>query len=256
MKLKVMFYGNRKQGMKDSIHLTKLYSNGADFILDHKENTFPAHMMAVTLGTDSTLINWEVTLNAGNNPLKKLRAFIKSVQIRNQMKKASSDIASFLNHNGNIYDFSIDRTNFNNSILLAIRENDKNYTSTDRLYALIDSLRTYVQNNGATETDSPMYHAIEKDNNYDVMVALPINKVIVEKPPFFIIRMIHGEGKFVMTKVKGGPILINKAHRQIQGFMIEHGLTSPAIPFEILITDRRKVSDTAQWVTKIYYPST
>jgi hypothetical protein len=37
--------------------------------------------------------------------------------------------------------------------------------------------------------------------------------------------------------------------------MNDHFLSAPAIPFEILITDRSKEKDTTRWKTKIYQPS-
>src|SRR6266487_3596951 len=41
----------------------------------------------------------------------------------------------------------------------------------------------------------------------------------------------------------------------IEKYMDDHFLSAPAIPFEILITDRNKEADTSKWETKIFYPS-
>ena len=36
--------------------------------------------------------------------------------------------------------------------------------------------------------------------------------------------------------------------------MTDNALSSPAIPFESLVTNRMQEPDTSKWVTKIYYP--
>jgi len=61
--------------------------------------------------------------------------------------------------------------------------------------------------------------------------------------------------RFLTTEVTGGPASIEKARRAIEKYMVDHTLPAPARPFEILVTDRSKVADTAAWKTKIFYPS-
>jgi hypothetical protein len=61
--------------------------------------------------------------------------------------------------------------------------------------------------------------------------------------------------RFLTTDVSGGPVSIEKAHNAIKKYMSDHSLWGPATPFEILVTDRSKITDTAAWKTKIFYPS-
>jgi hypothetical protein len=40
----------------------------------------------------------------------------------------------------------------------------------------------------------------------------------------------------------------------MKAYMKDFKLTSPAMPFELLVTNRANEPDTSKWVTKIYYP--
>jgi hypothetical protein len=61
--------------------------------------------------------------------------------------------------------------------------------------------------------------------------------------------------RFLKTEVTGGPFAINSGHIAIGNYMNDRFLSAPAIPFEILVTDRRQEPDTAKWKTTIFHPS-
>jgi hypothetical protein len=67
--------------------------------------------------------------------------------------------------------------------------------------------------------------------------------------------MVPMKDRFLKTGVTGGPLTIKKAHEAIDEYMKDHILSQPAIPFEILVTDRSKETDTSKWKTTIFYPS-
>ncbi len=84
------------------------------------------------------------------------------------------------------------------------------------------------------------------------MVAIPVNKTITPNNEFLLKKMVPG--KILVTEVRGGIHTINQAQKNIELYMNDHHLVSPAIPFHSLVTDRSKEADTAKWITKIYYP--
>jgi hypothetical protein len=63
-----------------------------------------------------------------------------------------------------------------------------------------------------------------------------------------------GGGNMLVTEVKGGQIEVNKASVQLLNYISDYNRTAPAIPFESLVTDRRKEPDSSKWITRIYYP--
>jgi hypothetical protein len=90
---------------------------------------------------------------------------------------------------------------------------------------------------------------------FETMIAISIDRKIPESREYFLSQMVPMKDRFLATEVTGGPANIEKARRAIEKYMIDHTLPAPARPFDILITDRSKVADTAAWKTKIFYPS-
>jgi hypothetical protein len=67
--------------------------------------------------------------------------------------------------------------------------------------------------------------------------------------------MVPMKDRFLKTEVVGGPFTIESAHTAIEKYMNDRFLSAPAIPFELLITDRRQEPDTTKWKTTIFHPS-
>jgi hypothetical protein len=90
------------------------------------------------------------------------------------------------------------------------------------------------------------------DNTYKTMVAIPITKAILPASNQFIKRMV--KGNILVMEKKGGPFIIKSSQDMLAQFVSDHGLTSPAIPFQKLMTNRLTEPDTSKWITKFYYP--
>lgn len=92
----------------------------------------------------------------------------------------------------------------------------------------------------------------EDSTYFEAMVAIPVNKQLPNQGKIAFKRMFAGI--ILVTEVAGGPQRIKEAFSQLQVYMQDYEYQPPVIPFESLITDRSKETDTAKWVTKIYYP--
>ena len=90
-------------------------------------------------------------------------------------------------------------------------------------------------------------------NDYTIMVGVSINGEIPETTNYRIKKM-PVNGKMFVADVLGGPHKIKNGYAALKNYLLDSKRPSPAVPFELLINDRRKISDTAQWVTRIYYP--
>ncbi|MGB8192124.1 MAG: GyrI-like domain-containing protein, partial [Chitinophagaceae bacterium] len=120
-------------------------------------------------------------------------------------------------------------------------------------YKLVDQLRIYIANEGARETNNPMLHIRPvNDQQFETMVAIPVDKVLQGNKDIFLRRMIPGN--ILVTEVKGGRYTIDEGLKTLETYLSDYQKTSPAIPFESLVTDRSKESDTSKWVTRLYYP--
>ena len=86
------------------------------------------------------------------------------------------------------------------------------------------------------------------------MVAIPIDKAISGYGTFIPKRMPIIKDNTLLIEVHGGYLTIQKAYAELLNYMQDHHYSSPAIPFELLVTDRSKETDTTKWITRIYAP--
>ena len=97
-----------------------------------------------------------------------------------------------------------------------------------------------------------MLHVWMDSGLYKTQVAVPVNVVIPQNKLYLIKRMVPG--KILVGQVTGGTYTAAEAIKQMGIFMSDNNFSSPAIPFESLVTNRMQEPDTSRWVTKIYYP--
>jgi hypothetical protein len=148
------------------------------------------------------------------------------------------------------------RTTFTDTLLAAIKFSGKNYPSVKEVYEAIQQVKTALSAQNIDGIGFPMLNVNRKDSIlYETMIAIPINKFFKPGKKIFLTRMVPMKDRFLFTEVVGGPSTIEKAHQAIDIYMNDHFLSAPAIPFEILVTDRSKESDTSKWKTIIYHPS-
>jgi hypothetical protein len=84
------------------------------------------------------------------------------------------------------------------------------------------------------------------------MVAVPTVRRVPAPENIQFNRMVLGN--ILISEVKGGQNTVNTAFTQLKQFIEDSRHTTPAIPFQVLVTNRQTEPDTAKWVTKVYFP--
>ena len=238
-------------------HLTEPLLNGLSFITEYENFSIKNALEYGTYKKDSISIIWSGSFKASNNPVTRIKQYLQAVHFKKTTDILLGRLTSFALIPKNIYGFNIHKTSFENKFLIATKLQLNYYPSTNEIYGWIDELRAYNKEKNGIEIDHPMFHVSMLDSlHYNVMIAIATNKEIEQNKKYFLVRMAHMDGSFVSADVYGGPASIKKAHEEIENFMTDHRFSPPGIPFEVLITDRRNVSDTTKWVTTIYHPST
>ena len=87
---------------------------------------------------------------------------------------------------------------------------------------------------------------------FKTMVALPIIAELKPDKNQLIKRMV--KGNILVMEKKGGPYTIENSVLILEQFVQDFAMTSPAIPYQKLTTNRLFEKDTTHWVTKFYYP--
>jgi hypothetical protein len=127
------------------------------------------------------------------------------------------------------------------------------YPSTAEVYQKIDSLRQYMISHGAAAIDSPWLNVTPMPNGlFRTLVAIPDNKRLPGNGR--IINRNFVPWKNVQGDVFGGVNTVERAFGKMQEFKTDHGMSIMALPFQTLITDRRKEQDTTKWLTIIGAP--
>lgn len=233
------------------------YCIGANLINTTSLNFFEqgrGELVIEQTSPDSSRFTLLVTQQLSLNPLKRLADFFAM----KQTKKWVTDFLTSLKQNFDgeelVYGIGIKMSRVTDSAMISTRTVMNHYPSVTEVYELIDAIRTYIKEKGGEETSAPMLNVYEEGmNQYLVMVAVPTITYVQGNETFLQKRML-ANGFILMSDVTGGDITIKNGMAALQQYVMDHHKSSPAIPFQMLLTDRRKEADTSKWKTRLYYP--
>ncbi len=186
-------------------------------------------------------------------PVSRIDQYMKARKVKRHLETVLEKMESFLSDNKNIYGFPLQIGKVKDSTLISAKITTSGYPQTGEIYGLIDELHKYIAQQNGIIRDSAMLNIFPlQGNEHQVMVAFPLLRDIPSTEKFTIKKMILGN--LLQTEVKGGLHTIQKGEQALQNFMNDYRRESPAIPFQTLITDRRTVTDTSLWITRLSYP--
>ena len=233
--------------------ITKRLNKSLELNVKNKNENIPVSILLIPLSSDSVAVSWNTVFPITTNPFVKIRQQSQSAHVKNEMDNALSKFQQFVSENENIYGTRIVETSTKDTFLVATRFTSSTYPSNELIYSNINKLKAYAGSKSAKESGSPMLNVSTTDSStFHCMVALPINKIVNSNGAIFFVRMVPG--RFLTTEVTGGPHTINNAHKTMEQYFKDFNRISMAIPFEYLVTDRLKETDTTKWVTRIYGP--
>ena len=203
---------------------------------------------------DSSSVTLQVYQQLSLSPLQRIKEFI-AIQ---KTKKIADDFLAELQKNFSgeelVYGIKINMSRVTDSAMISTRTLLNHYPSVSEVYSMIDTIRGYIKNNGGKEGNAPMLNVFEEGaNQYLVMVAVPTTTYVQGNETFLQKRML-ANGYILVSEVTGGNYTIAQAEKAMQQYVMDHHKSSPAIPFQMLLTDRRAEPDTSKWKTRIYYP--
>jgi hypothetical protein len=236
--------------------LTEPFTDGANIQLYKNDRSISTRILVIPAGRDSSIVEWRALLNRGFNPVRRVVQWFQAKQIKDNIHSLLDTLVFFASKTENIYGFPIERTTFKDTILAATKFSSSSYPTTQAIYKAVEQLKDKIKQDSAQEKDFPMLNVRQDDtHHFETMIAICVNKEINRTREFFPSRMVPMKDRFLKTEVTGGPGSIRNAHDAIEAYMRDRFLSAPAIPFEILITDRSREPDTAKWKTTIFHPS-
>lgn len=232
--------------------IPKFSNNGISILINHNETSSKSVINIIPIGKNILAIQWEIEMPRVINPIFMLQNYLNAKKLYSDIGDILENLKSFLEKNENIYGIYIKEIKVTDTLLIATKFITKEYPQLSTVYNEIDSLNKYAALNGATQNSYPMMHINKINEHYETMVAVPIDKPVAEINDFFLSRMVPG--RILVTEVKGGDSSVHMAYRQMDTYMVDNERTGMALPFQSLVTDRRKEKDSSKWITKIFYP--
>jgi|GEM_PF-3060848 len=211
-------------------------------------------LVIVPVGNDSSTVFWNTGFPNSLIPWTRLKEYNQAVHLSELMDSLLVQLRNFLEIDRNIYGIHIEKTVLKHNIFISSQLYLDHSPSLSEIYQNIALLKRRAKNQGASLLDSPMLH-IELDPNkkFQMMVGIPINKEIPDGEQVYLKNMPE-HGKILITKVVGGKSLVDESFKKMELYMSDHQTGNPALPFQVLETNRLQEPDSNKWVTYLYYP--
>ncbi len=234
-------------------HVTEIFTDKINVLTTNGHDTIKTSINILPLNNNAVTLQWKGSLRTSSNPLERILQFRKGIDIKKNMTTVFQTLQVFLEKTSNVYGLPIEEIISKDSTLIATKYMTRLYPGTKEIYDLIDTMKKYIMQQGAIETDHPMLRISKvNDSMFQAMVAIPTNKALNGNGLFFFQRFVPY--KTLTGTVRGGVYTIEQAFKQMEIFVDDHQRTSMAVPFQLLITDRSVQTDSLKWITIICQP--
>lgn len=218
------------------------------------KDTVNSRMELVPIENDMITIGWHAEQVTSSNPFTRFSQYRHAKVTEKNMDEILQGMKAFLEKTKNIYGVEIKKTLVTDSVLISVRRSFEHYPNVEEIDAMIRDLRKYIIQNNAIEKNFPMLNILKFDNShFEVMSAIPVDKALPRTAEFAPKFLLKG-GNILEAQVQGGLYTIETSLQEIENYRSDYKYNSPAIPYQLLVTDRLKETDTTKWITKLYYP--
>jgi hypothetical protein len=229
-------------------------SNIVEIDIASKNIKTKSFLTANDITKETTELNWFLEFNTNWNPIQRIKDYQEALEIKKATTLLLNSISDFVEQTKNIFGLNIAEVTLQDTVLITSKFISKQHPTNDQIYAQANNLYSYLSGFQKKPLNNPMVTILENTtNDYTVMVGISINGEIPETSNFKIKKM-PTNGKMFVAEVTGGANTILASYAALKTFLLDSRRPSPAIPFELLITDRKKNTDSTQWKTRIYYP--
>jgi hypothetical protein len=239
---------------RQSYRLRQKLFNAFEVMTYIEQDSLGGFLQLIPLQTDSTVLMWSYELKSSNNPIKRFMQYHRAKAMKENLAYLLGSLKSYLEKEENVYGFTVNKMKVTDSVLISTRSQFNHYPDAADINAMIQKLRLYITEQKAAENNFPMVNVLQTGaRDYEAMVAIAVDRILPATKEFAYKQLLKG-GNLLEAEVKGGPFTVNNALNNFENYKQDYKYTSPAIPYQLLITDRVKESDTTKWITKLYYP--
>ncbi len=233
--------------------MIKMTNTGAEIQVNNKNIKSNSQLIYTPVGRDSIEVSWQTGLPVSLSPVQRIINYQEALKISKNFDEILMQIKLFFDDEKLVYGLDIKDDIVRHKLMIAKETTSAKYPDVNFVYDIIADLRKNIKSYDAREMAPPMlsiFKPYKKD--YAITVAIPIDKEIQVAQSTSISKMV--DGRLLFTEVKGGPKTIENTLLSFHQYVKDKRLISPAMPYEMMITDRIAEHDTSKWITQIYYP--
>lgn len=233
--------------------VNKIMLNAVDITVSDSKDSVRGLLRIIGDTGALTKIQWNSAFEFSSNPFTKLSNYFQSKDIKSNIASLVEDSKLFFEKQENLYGMKIQVETVKDSSLVSYSRLLNHYPATEEIYDMIKMVKEYIQKKGGKENNSPMMHVQTiSPTEIGIMVAIPTQGDLPSEGEFRTKKMVLGN--ILTGEVKGGVYTVNQAEQELKNFVTDFRRMSPAIPYQSLITNRMQETDTAKWITRLYYP--
>ena len=226
--------------------------SGDSILIKSKVGFVRSLINVVPISKDSVGFQWEGEAQSEANFFNRIYNYYTQKKLQNNADAIFNALKNHLENDEKVYGINIQHRMVVDTLLISTKKIFSAYPTAEQVYELVNDLKKYIILNAALQTNPPMLHVVQDSGMFKTMVAIPINKALQNTDRFVIKKMVAG--KILISEIKGGSGNAEAGIKILETYMDDYHLTSPAISFQSLVTDRQVEKDSSKWITKIYYP--
>jgi len=239
---------------KQTYSIKRRLFNVFDIDIYSDKDTINSQMELVLINENTMTILWNAEQISSNDPFKRFIRHRHAKQTEKNMNAILQSLKTFLQKKENIYGLDIKEALVKDSALISTRRQFDHYPNAQEVDSMIQSLKKYISQNNAIEKNSPMLNVFKLGNSrYEAMTAIPVDKALPKTNEFAPKFLLKG-GNILEAEIQGGTYTIEKGLKELENYRADYKFNTPAIPYQLLVTDRTKEPDTTKWITRLYYP--
>jgi len=189
-----------------------------------------------------------------SNPFTKALQYISMMDTKKTIRNFMQQVEANFSNVEKVYGFNIERKQLVHTTYISLKHPFDHLPSVVEIDSLVKELKQYIATEQGREMDAPIMNVYPGESKaFEAMVAIATDRELPSTNRFLLKNMVRN-GYVMVAEVKGGPQVIDSCKKELENYVQDYRKSSPAIPFQQMISDRVKEKDSTRWITRLFYP--
>ncbi len=188
------------------------------------------------------------------NPFKRVLEYMSLVDTKNTLRDFIQQIEANFSDVEKVYGWKIEKKQLVHTAYISLKQPFDHQPSVLEIDSLVQEVKQYIAAQQGKEVDAPIMNVYRGEASpFEAMVAIATDRELPSTNRFLLKNMVRN-GYVMVAEVKGGLQLVDSCKKELENYVLDYRKSSPAIPFQQMISDRIKEKDSSKWITKLFYP--